>query len=89
MYISFEINIQISNFVFKYPNIRILSKYPNIRILSKYPNIRRLSKYPNIRILSKYSSIRFNPTVIIVVIIVYKHVGLYTVTERGVGTDTQ
>ena len=62
MYISFEINIQISNFVFKYQNIRILSKY---------------------------SSICFNPTVIIVVIIVYKHVGLYTVTEGGVGTDTQ
>ena len=32
MYVSFETNIRISNFVFEYPNIRIFSEYSNIRL---------------------------------------------------------
>ena len=36
MYVSFETNIQISNFVFEYPNIRIFSEYSNIRLSPKH-----------------------------------------------------
>ena len=32
MYVSFETNIRISNFVFEYPNIRIFSEHLNIHL---------------------------------------------------------